>query len=566
MRRVSVLLSALLLTAGLGAAPAAAATSTGAAVGAGAPAIDPTAVVLDGINLETANVLDLQNAMNHHRLSSVELTAFYLNRIARLNPTLHAVIETNRDALAEAARSDVDRFLHGGGSGPLDGIPVLLKDNIGFGRTTAGSEALLEADPATAFLVKRLRAAGAVVIGKANLSEWANFRSTNSTSGWSAVGGLTANPYVLDHNACGSSSGSGAGVSANLATVAIGSETDGSIVCPSGVDGDVGIKPTLGEVSRSGVVPISAQQDTAGPITRNVTDAAAVLSVIGAPDPSDPATSATVVQDFTKDLNPNALRGTRIGIWLDPNSQGDPGAATLAVFAQTVQRLNALGATTVPVILPFQDVVGNNELPALENEFKHDINAYLAATPGEHPADLAGLIAFDQANAATEMPFFGQEIFTASQATPGDLNDPTFAAERKAATTAAQQSIDQTLAADNLDAIVAPTNQPAWLSTLGSGDADNFGSSSPAAVAGYPSIVVPMGFVGPLPVGLSFIGARYSEPKLIALAYSYEQATHARRAPTFLPTLPAMSTATTNTAPDSTAPAAPRTTHLVNVL
>jgi amidase len=536
MRRVSILISAVMLTATLGAAPSVAAAPPAANT-------EPSSVTLDGINLDNTTVLDLQRAMDHHRLSSVGLTAFYLARIARLNPTLHAVIQTNRDALREAAESDGRRLRHDGGRGPLDGIPVLLKDNIGFGRTTAGSEALLEADPATAFLVKRLRAAGAVVIGKANLSEWANFRSTMSTSGWSAVGGLTANPYVLDHNACGSSSGSAAGVAADLATVAIGTETDGSIVCPSSTNGDVGIKPTLGEVSRSGVVPISAQQDTAGPITRNVTDAAAVLSVIGAPDPADPATSATTVQDFTKDLKPNALRGTRIGVWLDPNSQGDPGSATLAVFDQTVQRLGALGATAVPVTLPFQDVIGNDELPALENEFKHDVNAYLAATPGEHPADLAGLIAFDQEHASSEMPFFGQEIFTASQATPGNLGDPVFAADRRDATSAARSSIDQTLAAFHLDAIIAPTNQPAWLSDLATGDSATFGSSSPAAVAGYPSITVPMGFVGPLPVGLSFIGARYSEPQLIALAYSFEQAANARRAPTFLPNLPSTTTA-----------------------
>ncbi len=546
MRRISILISTILLSAGLEAAPAATANAAGTGAGAAAAA-SPSAATLDGINLDSATVLDLQRAMDHHRLSSTALTAFYLARISRLNPTLHAVIQTNRDALREAARSDANRVLHGRGRGPLDGIPVLLKDNVGFGRTTAGSQALLEADPSTAFLVKRLRAAGAVVIGKANLSEWANFRSTTSTSGWSAVGGLTANPYVLDHNACGSSSGSAAGVAADLATVAIGTETDGSIVCPSSTNSDVGIKPTLGEVSRSGVVPLSAQQDTAGPITRNVTDAAAVLSVIGAPDPGDPATSGTRVQNFTKDLKSDALRGARIGVWLDPNSQGDPGSDTLAVFDQTVQRLNGLGVTTVPVLLPYQDVIGNDELPALENEFKHDINAYLAATPGVHPADLAGLIAFNQAHAATEMPFFGQEIFTASQATPGDLNDPTYAADRKAATSAAQRSIDETLAADHLDAIIAPTNQPAWISNLATGDTATFGSSSPAAVAGYPSVTVPMGFVGPLPVGLSFIGARYSEPKLIALAYSFEQATHARHAPTYLPHLPATATGSPNT-------------------
>jgi amidase len=514
MRRIRILLT----TAALVVATALPAALTSAAA-ASAPTPSPPPQFLGGpvsfagIDLENSTVLDLQKDFNTHRLSSTALTAFYLTRIRLLNPTLHAVIQTNPDALREAVLSDIHRFRQGS-RGPLDGIPVLLKDNIGFGRTTAGSEALLQARPAEAFLAQRLQAAGAIILGKANLSEWANFRSTTSSSGWSGVGGLTANPYVLDHNACGSSSGSGVGASANLASVTIGTETDGSIVCPSGVDGDVGIKPTLGEVSRSGVVPLSAMQDTAGPITRNVTDAAAVLSVIGAPDPADPATAGTKVQDFTKVLDANALRGKRIGVWLDPNAQGDPGAPTLAVFNNAVSSLTALGATPVPVTLPFQDVIGADELPALENEFKHDINAYLAATPGPHPADLAGLIAFNQAHAATEMPFFGQEIFTASQ-----------------------RSIDETMASQHLDAIVAPDNAPAWLTNLQTGDTVSFGSSSPAAVAGYASVAVPMGFVGPLPVGLSFIGGRYAEPQLVAMAYAFEQGTHARKAPTFLPHL-----------------------------
>jgi amidase len=531
MRRISVLLLAGAI-AGSASLPSTAASASPEGAPMAPTSSASPALMLEGINLENATVLDLQRAMDSHRLSSAELTAFYLARIRRLNPSLHAVIQTNDEAVREAVESDEHRVLHGS-RGPLDGIPVLLKDNIGFGRTTAGSEALLKARPDEAFLVKRLQAAGAVVIGKANLSEWANFRSTTPTSGWSAVGGLTANPYALDHNACGSSSGSAVGASADLATVAIGSETDGSIVCPSGTDGDVGIKPTLGEVSRSGVVPISSKQDTAGPITRNVTDAAAVLSVIGAPDPSDPATASTRVQDFTEYLDPNALRGKRIGVWLDPVAQGDPGAPALAVFDSAVASLTGLGATAVPVTLPYQDVIGNDELPALENEFKHDINAYLAATPGRHPADLAGLIAFDQAHASTEMPYFGQELFTASQATPGDLNDPQYSALRQAATSAARRSIDETLAAQHLDAIVAPTNSPAWVTNLSTGDTSTFGSSSPAAVAGYASVTVPMGFVGELPVGLSFIGGRYSDARLVGLAYAFEQATHARRPPTF---------------------------------
>lgn len=509
---------------------------TGGTAAASTPA---SSASLGGIDVERSTIPDIQRAMNSGRLSSVRLTEFYLGRIAELNPKLHAVIHVNRNALVEAAASDARRRLHAT-RGPMDGIPILLKDNIDTRDepTTAGSQALADARSGDAFLVSRLRAAGAVIIGKANLSEWANFRSSGSSSGWSAVGGQTNNPYVLDRNPCGSSSGSGAGVSAHLATVAIGTETDGSIVCPSGANGIVGIKPTLGLVSRSGVVPISAQQDTAGPMARNVTDAAVVLSVINGVDPADPATLASrghASSDYTRFLDRNALRGKRIGVWTDATGGTSP--ETDAVFTRFIATLRDLGATPVEVSLPLQDVVGENEFPALLNEFKHDINAYLAATGGKHPADLAGLIAFNNAHADTELRFFNQDIFEAAEQTSGDLTDPTYLQQRHAATEAAQRSIDETMATFHLDAIAAPTNSPAWKTTLGQGDAFSFGTSGPAAVAGYASITVPMGFVGPLPVGVSLIGGRWDEPRLIAFAYAYEQATHVRAAPKFIPSI-----------------------------
>jgi amidase len=505
-----------------------------------------------GIDLERSTIPDLQDAMDHHRLSSVELTAFYLGRIDELNPDLHAVIATSPLALVEAVLSDVRRATHQL-RGPMDGIPVLLKDNVDTRilRATAGSEALLGARGRDAFLVRRLRDAGAVIVGKANLSEWANFRSFLSSSGWSGVGGQTNNPYVLDRNPCGSSSGSGAGISANLAVVAIGTETDGSIVCPSGANGIVGIKPTLGLVSRTGVVPISAEQDTAGPMARNVTDAAVMLSVLTGVDPDDPATAASaghIARDYTRFLDRRALVGKRIGVWREITG-GD--AATDAVFDQFIAALHAAGATPVEVSLPLQDVVGNNEFPALLTEFKHDINAYLTRAGGHHPADLQGLIDFDNANAATELPFFQQEIFDAAQATTGSLDDPDYKAQRAAATGAARQSIDDTLASMHLDAIAAPTNSPAWVTTLGQGDAFVFGSSGPAAVAGYPNISVPMGFSGELPVGVSLFASRFQEAKLISLAFAVEQTLHARRAPKFLPTLPTTSNAQRAVRPQS---------------
>jgi len=507
-------------------------------------------VSIHGIDLEHSTIPDLQHAMDHGRLSSVELTLFYLGRIHDLNPDLHAVIATSPTALAEALFSDLRRHTHRL-RGPMDGIPVLLKDNVDTRvmPTTAGSQALQQArHDRDAFLVRQLRAGGAVVLGKTNLSEWANFRSFLSSSGWSGVGGQTNNPYVLDRNPCGSSSGSGAGISANLAVVAIGTETDGSVVCPSAANGIVGIKPSLGLISRTGVVPISAEQDTAGPMARSVTDAAILLSVVAGVDPDDPAThdaQGHIAHDYTAFLDRHALVGKRIGVWRDVTG-GDP--ATDAAFDQFIVTLRSLGAVPVEVSLPFQDDVNNNEFPALLNEFKHDINSYLAQTPGHHPADLAGLIDFNNQHAATELQFFDQNIFDLSQALSGSLDDPDYQLQRTTATGQAQRSIDETLATFQLDAIAAPTNSPAWVTTLGQGDAFVFGSSGPAAVAGYPNVTVPMAFAGELPIGVSLFAGRFAEPKLISLAYAWEQATHVRRAPKFIPTIGALAPALSATA------------------
>jgi amidase len=534
VRWCAAALSALVILGG--------ATPGAAAATAPAPAF-ADGVVVGGLDLDRATVLDLQRALRGDRLTSVRLTGFYQDRIRRLNPKLNAVIETNPDAVREARASDVHRRRHGARS-PLEGIPVLLKDNVDTAdrqQTTAGSYALVGSTPVRdAHLVSRLRAAGAVILGKANLSEWANFRSTASSSGWSARGGQTNNPYVLDRNPCGSSSGSGVAASANLAAVTIGTETDGSIVCPSGATGVVGIKPTLGLVSRAGVIPISAQQDTAGPMTRTVTDAAAVLSVIQGVDARDPDTAPAgpyADRDYLRALDRGALRGRRIGVWREA---AGPQPDANRVLDDSVATLRRLGATVVDnVTLPEQDVVGANEFAALLREFSDDVDAYLAARPGPHPADLAGLIAFNIEHADVEMPYFKQELFDEAQATPGRA-DPRYPAMRAAATGAARRAIDETLARHRLDAILAPTNGPAWVTRLNGGDdfTDFVGSSSPAAVSGYPNITVPAGHArGVLPLGVSFFASRWSEPRLISFAYAFEQATHARQQPRFLPTL-----------------------------
>ena len=483
------------------------------------------AAALAGLDMERVTIPQLQTAMNGGRLSSTRLTQYYLDRINRIEPLVNAVLALNGGALSQAADSDRVRRT----SGPrslLEGIPVLLKDNIDTADqgATAGSEALLGARPDDAELVQRLRAAGAVIIGKANLSEWANFRSFLSTSGWSAVGGQTNNPYVLDRNPCGSSSGSGAGVASSLSVVAIGTETDGSIVCPAGANGVVGHKPTLGFVSGDGVVPISSEQDTAGPMARNVTDAAIVLDVIDGRG-----------EDYTDALDPDALDGARIGVW--SAATGDCCPEVEALVEQAKQRLRELGASPVEVDLPYQDQINNNEFPALLVEFAHDIDAYLANTPGAHPDDLAGLIDFNIRRADTELVYFDQEIFVLAEQTGGDLTDPRYQRARTVATAAAQRSIDETLARYDLDAIVAATNSPAWETTLGEGDAFEFGSSGPAAVAGYPNVSVPLGYVGPLPVGLSVFASAGQDATVLGLAFAWEQATQVRRPPTYRATL-----------------------------
>ncbi|WP_432533753.1 amidase [Kineococcus arenarius] len=503
-----------------------------------------------GVDLDAATIPQLQERMAAGELTAVQLTRAYLQRIRAIDPDLGAVLAVNPDALAEARASDRARR-EGGARGPLEGVPVLLKDNIDAEgmATTAGSRAMLGTRPDDATLTAKLRAAGAIVLGKANLSEWANFRGDGSTSGWSGVGGQTGNPYVLDRNPCGSSAGSAAAVAASLAQVAIGTETDGSIVCPSGANGIVGVKPTLGLVSRDGVVPISAEQDTAGPMARHAVDAAIVLDVIAGEDPADAATSAgpDTDVDYTA-LDADALDGARIGVWtLSEEEREAVGPDTAEVFDRAVKEVEAAGATAVPVQLDYLDLVGQNEWPALVAEFKRDLNAYLAATPGA-PADLAEIIAFNEQD-PVELAYFGQETLVAAQEGPLPAEDASVRAARIVARSLAQASIDEALAQgpgaeDDLDAVVGLTGTPAWksryLSVDGEGDRFTYATSTPAAVAGYPSVAVPAGFAGPrgaLPVGVSFIGAQWDDAGVLSLAHSFEQAVQGRRAPGYLPTL-----------------------------
>jgi amidase len=500
-----------------------------------------------GASIDPAwSVSELREAMAGGRLTATALTRYCLDRIDELNPALHAVIAVSQDALAQAAASD-EMLASGEPGGPLEGIPVLVKDNVQVAGlpTTAGSTALLPARAGDAFIVSRLRAAGAVILAKANLSEWANFRSTHSSSGWSTIGGQTSNPYVLDRSPSGSSSGSAAGVAAGLAPLAVGTETDGSIVSPSSACGVVGIKPTAGLVSRTGIVPLSPVQDTAGPMARSVADAAAMLSVLAAADPLDPAAAdAPVPVDYTEFLDPLALEGARIGVWRAASAEAD--AATAALLEAAVERLYALGAKlTDPVDLPEVDKITGPEFGALEYEFKYGINAYLRHLAGLNggapgvPRSLAELIEFNERNAGQVLSRFGQEIFHTAQATSGDLADPDYLELRGAASCLAVCALETPVAEHRLDAIVSLTTNPAWVTDYVLGDHHIFGSSRPAAVAGWPAISVPFGYVSGLPVGVTFVAPKWSEPVLIALAHAFEQATQTRVPPPLLPTLAA---------------------------
>jgi amidase len=497
------------------------------------PAASAETIGGTGLDPEAATIAALRRALAAGAITAQDLTAFYLSRIERLNPVLHAVISVSSDAPGDAKASDEARA-RGAPPRPLEGIPVLVKDNIAARGmpTTAGSPALAGAEHDEAFCVTRLREAGAVILGKANLSEWANFRSTHSTSGWSTLGGQAANPYAPGRNPSGSSSGSAVAVAAGMAPVAVGTETDGSIVCPASACGIVGIKPTCGLVSRSGIVPVSLAQDTAGPMTRSVADAAALLTVLGGTDPADSATAAAAGQarDYTAFLDAGALAGARLGVWRDGSREAD--ATTAAVLEGALARLRGAGAQLVdPVELPGAAEISEPEFVALRHEFKHDLNAYLAGLRGPHPATLADLINFNTHNETTVLAHFGQELFEQAEATTGDPAEPGYVAARADAARRAAGALDGPLAAHQLDAIVTLTANPAWLTDYVLGDHDIFHTSGPSAVAGYPAVCVMAGEVSGLPVGLSFLGPAWSEPALIAFAYAFEQISPPRLVP-----------------------------------
>jgi amidase len=512
---------------------------------AAAAAVSAQAPARRAFDLEEATIADLAQRMAAGRDTARSIAEQYIARIEaidRQGPALRSVIEINPDALAIADRLDEERKSRGP-RGPLHGIPVLLKDNIATAdrmMTTAGSAALAGVTvPGDAFIVARLREAGAVILGKTNLSEWANFRSTHSSSGWSGRGGQTRNPYALDRNPSGSSSGSGAAAAASLCAVAIGTETDGSVVSPSNNNSLVGIKPTLGLLSRTGIVPIAHSQDTAGPMARTVADAAAVLGAMAGSDPADPATkhsSTKGSRDYARFLDADGLKGARIGVVRNRLFGYSSAADRLAEAA--IADMKARGAVIVdPANIPTLDKFGDTEFEVLLYEFKADLNKYLGRLGPASPVhSLKDVIAFNDAHKDQELPYFGQEIMLQAQK-KGPLTEPKYkAALAKNLRMSRALGIDAVMAKYRLDALVAPTGGPAWMIDLVNGDGGTASAAAPSSVtsvAGYPHITVPAGYFRGLPVGISFFGRAWSEPTLIKLAYAYEQATKHRRPPTF---------------------------------
>ena len=522
--------------AALGSALALAKPLTAAAQTSPAAAVTP--------ELEEITLGELQDGMASGRWTARSIAEGYLGRIDALDkrgPAINAIIELNPEALAIADAMDRERKA-GHVRGPLHGIPVLIKDNIDTAdrmATSAGSLALAENHAARdAFVAARLREAGAVILGKTNLSEWANFRSTHSTSGWSGRGGLTKNPYVLDRNACGSSSGTGSAIAANLAAIGIGTETDGSVVCPSSASGLVGIKPTLGLISRAGIIPIAHSQDTSGPMARTVRDAAILLGILTGADERDPVTVSSRTKghsDYTRFLDAGGLKGARIGVARQYFGFND---ATDKLMKEAIELIKSLGATIVdPANIKTNGKFDATENDVLQYEFKTDLNTYLASAPAAVKSrTLADLIKFNEEHRAQEMPFFGQEIFEQSEKR-GPLTDKKYRdALAKNHRLARTEGIDATLAKHKVDAIIAPTGGPVWATDLVNGDHFTGGYSSASAVAGYPHITVPAGLAFGLPVGLSFFGGAWSEPALIKFAYAFEQGSKARQKPRFLPT------------------------------
>jgi amidase len=489
------------------------------------------------IDLRETDISALQSAMQNGDLQSQDIVGYYLAEIARIDhagPELRSIIEVNPDAMEIAVSLDRERDASGP-RGPLHGIPVVLKANIDSGdrmHTTAGSLALATHRATDdAFLVTRLRDAGAVILGKANLSEWANFRSARSSSGWSSLGGQTKNPYDPRRNPCGSSSGSAVAVAANLTVLAVGTETDGSIVCPAGINGVVGIKPTVGLVSRDGIIPGAHSYDTAGPLARTVTDAAILLAAMSGADPSDPETAngPNRVPDYAAGLSANALNGKRIGVLRNYWGAGDDPNAE-AVLDQAIKTLEMSGAKIIDPIELEIDGMWEAEDVAFGYELKAGIDGYLQSS-GASVRSLEEVIRFNAENAALVMPFFGQEVMEASQKM-GPLSEDAYLKALADSKRISQAAIDGALASNQIDAIIAPANSPAWMTDHVNGDV-GFGisSSSYAAVSGYASVTVPAGFVHGLPVGVSFIAGAYSEKQLIDMAYAFEQASRARRAP-----------------------------------